>query len=464
MKARKILVGATALAALFAVAGCKNSTKVTPLDMEQLSQAHLHTAFVASPTNQATSVIGYVAAKQSWWDNKATIYLLDDNSEGYFVYNLPCTKEQYDTDLAIGKTIAVMGIKGEWSGEMEILGQDGDGAVYTVIEGRDSKTDFKPIELTLDDDAKEFNNAYFTIKDVTLTSTPTFQNNENKSGDIYFTVKDANGKTMDCCVESYLTAEDTDFYKSVAKLTEGAKLNITGYMYMYNNAANPHIVDIKTNHKETINKDLLKQAHEYGKFMNTENNTVTTVTGYIAAKQSWWDNKATIYLLDDNSEGYFVYNLPCTKEQYDSDLAVGNKVSVTGVKGEWSGQAEILGQDGAGATYKVLDGKKTSFTPIELTLEPGVEIFNNAYFTVKDVTLVSDPTFQNSDNKTGDIYFTVKDADGNTMDCCVESYLTAEDTDFYKSVAELKAGAKINITGYMYIYNNAANPHIVSIK
>ncbi len=463
MKARKILVGAAALAALVTVAGCKsNSDEIVPLDMNQLSQAHLHTAFEVAPTKQVTAVMGYVAAKQSWWDGKATIYLLDDNSEGYFIYNLPCTKEQYDTDLAIGTPIAVAGVKGEWSGEMEILGQDGDGAVYGVVENKEKKTDFKPIELTLDDDAKEFNNAYFTIKDVTLTSTPTFQKDDN-TGDIYFTVKDANGKTMDCCVESYLTAEDTDFYKSVASLKAGAKLNITGYMYMYNNAANPHIVDIKTNHKETVNKDLLKQAHEFGKFMTTENNTVATITGYVAAKQSWWDNKATLYILDDNSEGYFVYNITCTKEQYDTDLAIGNKISVTGVKGEWSGQAEILGQDGAGATYKVLDGKKNSFTPIELTLDVVVEMFNNAYFTVKDVTLVSDPTFQ-KDDKTGDIYFTVKDANGNTMDCCIESYLTAEDTDFYKSVAALKAGAKINITGYMYIYNNAANPHIVSIK
>ncbi|UKI49705.1 MAG: hypothetical protein L6U99_13990 [Clostridium sp.] len=260
MKARKkFLVGATALAALFTVAGCKNSSKeIVSLTMEQLGQAHLHTAFEKAPTNQVTDVMGYVAAKQSWWDGKATIYLLDDNSEGYFVYNLSCTKEQYDTDLAIGNKVSVTGVKGEWSGEMEILGQDGDGATYTV-DSTTKKTDFKPIELTLDDDAKEFNNAYFTIKDVTLTSTPTFQK-DNNTGDIYFTVKDANGKTMDCCVESYLTAEDTDFYKSVASLEAGAKLNITGYMYMYNNAANPHIVDIKTNHKETINKDLLKAS------------------------------------------------------------------------------------------------------------------------------------------------------------------------------------------------------------
>ncbi|UKI49704.1 MAG: hypothetical protein L6U99_13985 [Clostridium sp.] len=83
-------------------------------------------------------------------------------------------------------------------------------------------------------------------------------------------------------------------------------------------------------------------------------------------------------------------------------------------------------------------------------MNAGIEMFNNAYFTIKDVTLVSDPTFQ-KDDKTGDIYFTVKDANGKTMDCCVESYLTAEDTDLYKSVAELKAGAK-NKYNRLFIY------------
>ena len=41
---------------------------------------------------------------------------------------------------------------------------------------------------------------------------------------------------------------------------------------------------------------------------SAEEGTEVTIAGYVQAKQSWWDNKATVYLQDDNG-AYFLYEL-----------------------------------------------------------------------------------------------------------------------------------------------------------
>ena len=55
------------------------------------------------------------------------------------------------------------------------------------------------------------------------------------------------------------------------------------------------------------------------------------IEGFIQAKQSWWDNKATIYL-QDGTGGYFVYEMTCTEEEYNTKLVIGAKIKVTGYK------------------------------------------------------------------------------------------------------------------------------------
>ncbi len=62
-----------------------------------------------------------------------------------------------------------------------------------------------------------------------------------------------------------------------------------------------------------------------------------TVETYIQARQGWWEKDgvgvATFYTQADDG-AYFLYNMPCSKEDYDSMLVEGAKIRVSGYKAE----------------------------------------------------------------------------------------------------------------------------------
>ena len=55
-----------------------------------------------------------------------------------------------------------------------------------------------------------------------------------------------------------------------------------------------------------------------------------TVETYVQGKQSWWDNKATLYT-QDGEGGYFIYDMPISEADYGK-LKDGTKIKVTGYK------------------------------------------------------------------------------------------------------------------------------------
>ena len=60
--------------------------------------------------------------------------------------------------------------------------------------------------------------------------------------DIYLTVS-RDGKTMDICVERYLTDPDSEVYTTVGELEVGSVIDFEGFLYWYE-GANPHITSI----------------------------------------------------------------------------------------------------------------------------------------------------------------------------------------------------------------------------
>ena len=191
---------------------------------------------------------------------------------------------------------------------------------------------------------------------------------------------------------------------------------------------------------------------------------------YVQAKQSWWDNKATVYTQDKDG-AYFLYNMACTEEQY-AKLVPGQKIKVTGHKAEWSGEVEIID-----ATFELEEGNYIA-EAVDVTALLGTDDLvkkQNQYVSFKGLTVVArtddagnEYAFQYSYDGSGskesnsDLYFDVTDGK-LTYTFTVESYLCDSTTAVYAAVENLKVGDIIDMTGFLYWYNGV-NPHITEVK
>ncbi len=190
---------------------------------------------------------------------------------------------------------------------------------------------------------------------------------------------------------------------------------------------------------------------------------------YVQAKQSWWDNKATLYTQDKDG-AYFVYNMTCTEEDY-AKLVPGTKIKVTGYKTEWSGEVEVA----EGATFEILDGEYIAPVTDVTALLGTDELIQhqNEFVAFKGMTVEAagkdaegnDTAFlynwDGSGEDGSDLYFNVS-LNGNTYSFTVESYLCDSSTDVYAAVKNLKIGDKVDMEGFLYWYEGV-NPHITSV-
>ena len=87
----------------------------------------------------------------------------------------------------------------------------------------------------------------------------------------------------------------------------------------------------------------------YAEYAAAELDTEVTVETYVQAKQSWWEDKATVYTQDKDG-AYFLYEMACSEEDY-AKLVPGTKIRVNGYKAEWAGEVEIVE-----ATFEILEG------------------------------------------------------------------------------------------------------------
>lgn len=195
----------------------------------------------------------------------------------------------------------------------------------------------------------------------------------------------------------------------------------------------------------------------YDKYVNAELESNVTVEMYVQATQSWWDNKITVYAADEDG-AYFVYELACSEED-SKKLTPGTKIKVTGRKTAWEGEVEIMD-----ATFEFAGDDTYVAEAVDLTnvLANAEELikYQNRLATFKNLTVVK---FDYQGGVRGkDIYLTLSDGT-NEYSFCVEQYLTGPDSDVYKAVEALKAGDKVDVTGFVYWYANAVNTHITGI-
>ena len=179
------------------------------------------------------------------------------------------------------------------------------------------------------------------------------------------------------------------------------------------------------------------------------------IEAYVQATQSWWDNKITAYLQDPNG-AYFCYEMACS-EADAAKLTKGTKIKVTGYKGAWAGEIEIMD-----ATFEFVESETWVAEAMDATALLGTDDLikhQNKLAAFKGMT-IEKITYKN-DAPGDDIYVDVS-KDGKTYSFCVERYLTDPETDVYKAFADLKAGDVVDIEGFIYWYEGI-NTHITAV-
>ncbi|MBE5796152.1 MAG: hypothetical protein E7327_02100 [Clostridiales bacterium] len=194
----------------------------------------------------------------------------------------------------------------------------------------------------------------------------------------------------------------------------------------------------------------------YAEYAAAEMDAEVVIECYVQATQSWWDNKITVYAADEEG-AYFLYELACSEEDA-AKMLPGTKIKVTGFKGAWAGEVEVM--DG---TFEFVDGGIGYIAaPVDLTAVLGTEElinYQNQLAVFKGMTVKA---IEYKNGEPGDdIYVTLTYGDAD-YSFCVERYLTGPDTEVYAAVGALKAGDVVDVTGFVYWYEGV-NTHITAV-
>lgn len=241
---KKILGILLALCMMLAVVGCGSDAPAADVKGEGVMT---YAEYTAAAVDAPVVIETYVQAKQSWWDNKATLYTQDKDG-AYFIYNMACSEEDY-AKLTPGTKIKVTGYKAEWSGEIEIA----EGATFEIEDGSYTATALDVTALLGTDDLIKHQNEFVSFKGMTVESIADADGNEaaflynwdgsgEDGSDLYFNVS-YNGATYQFTVESYLCDNTTAVYSAVKNLKVGDKIDMEGFLYWYN-GVNPHITSV----------------------------------------------------------------------------------------------------------------------------------------------------------------------------------------------------------------------------
>lgn len=205
----------------------------------------------------------------------------------------------------------------------------------------------------------------------------------------------------------------------------------------------------------------------YAEYAAAAVDTEVVIEAYVQAKQSWWENQATVYAQDQDG-AYFLYNMACSQEDYDK-LTVGTKIKVTGYKTEWEGEVEIID-----STFEIMEGNYVAYAEDVTSLLGTDDLINhqNKFVSFKGMTVEAKKDadgnevaylykWDGSGQDGDDLYFDVS-LNGQTYTFTVESYLCDNTTDVYAAVKNLKVGDVVDMEGFLYWYQGV-NPHITSV-
>lgn len=241
---KRLIAVLMALVMLFAFSACGKDVAETP-DVKG-EGVMTYAEYIAAPLDSEVVVETYVQAKQSWWEDKATVYSQDKDG-AYFLYNMACSQDDY-AKLTQGTKIKVTGFKAEWAGEIEIID-----ATFEILEGNYIAPAFDITEILGTDDLINHQNKFVSFKGMTVESIKDADGNDvaflynwdgsgSDGDDLYFNAS-VNGNPYLFTVESYLCDNTTAVYSAVKNLNIGDKIDMEGFLYWYE-GVNPHIISV----------------------------------------------------------------------------------------------------------------------------------------------------------------------------------------------------------------------------
>ena len=242
---KKLLAMVLALAMAVSMVACGNAQKT--VDIHAKSEGVMtYEEYAAAALDSEVVIEAFVQAKQSWWEDKATVYAQDKDG-AYFLYNMACSEEDY-AKLTQGTKIKVKGYKAEWSGEVEIMD-----ATFEIMEGNYVAEAMDVTELLGSEDLINHQNKFVSFKGMTVEASKDADGNDvaflynwdgsgQDGNDLYFNVS-LNGNTYNFTVESYLCDNTTDVYAAVKALEIGQTVDMEGFLYWYE-GPNPHITSV----------------------------------------------------------------------------------------------------------------------------------------------------------------------------------------------------------------------------
>ena len=206
----------------------------------------------------------------------------------------------------------------------------------------------------------------------------------------------------------------------------------------------------------TEGSEVVVDAMTYEEYMAAELNAEVVIETYVQATQSWWDNKITVYCQSPDG-AYFLYELACSEEDA-AKLVPGTKILVTGYKGEWAGEVEVM--DG---TFTFVEGGDTwvaeAADVTELLGTDELIAHQNEKVAFNGLTIEA---IEYKNGEPGDDIYVTVGYNGASYNFCVERYLTAPETEVYTTVGELEVGDVVNVEGFLYWYEGV-NTHITAI-
>ena len=197
------------------------------------------------------------------------------------------------------------------------------------------------------------------------------------------------------------------------------------------------------------------KAMTHEQYVTAEMQSQVVVETYVQAHQSWWDNKVTVYCQSPDG-AYFLYELACTEADAEK-LVPGTKIRVTGNKGEWAGEVEIM--DG---TFEFVKGDSFIAQPLDVTDLLGTDALIDHQNELVSFTGMTVENIEYKNGEPGDDIYVTLGYNGGSYSFCVEVYLTGTDSDVYTTVGQLNVGDTVNVEGFLYWYEGM-NPHITSI-